>query len=192
MALVGYARVSTVGQSLEVQREKLLAVGVSAGELFEEKKSGVDARRPKLKECLRYVRKGDTLIVTKIDRLARSANDFHKILGDLTEKGVEFRALDDADADTTTRSGKLLIGILALIAEFETAIRAERQAEGIAKAKQRGTRFGRKPKVTPETVEQIRRMRHDECKTVPEIVSQTGLSKASVYRALGADRPSAH
>ncbi len=183
MALVGYARVSSTGQSLEAQRQRLLEAGIAEHELFEEKRSGVDSKRPKLQECLRYVRQGDVLLVTKIDRIARSASDFHAIISQLTEKGVGFKALDDAEADTTSRSGKLLLGILALIAEFENDIRRERQMDGIAKAKANGVKFGRKRQVTDEVASSIAKMRDDGI-TVPEIMAKTGLSKASVYRAL--------
>jgi DNA invertase Pin-like site-specific DNA recombinase len=165
-----------------VQIERLKGAGVE--KLFEEKRSGVDAKRPALQRCLEYVREGDTLLVTKIDRMARSAADFYAILKSLADKGVGFKALDDADADTTTPSGKLLLGILALIAEFENDIRRERQMDGIAKAKAKGTRFGRKPKATPDKVAEIKGMR--ETMTVPAIIKATGLSKASVYRALKA------
>lgn len=185
MANVGYARVSTTGQELEVQRQRLLAAGVGADELFEEKKSGANAKRPKLQECLKFVRRGDTLLVTKIDRLARSASDFHSILQTLDEKGVAFKALDDADADTTTRSGKLLLGLLALIAEFENAIRRERQMDGVRAARAKGTKFGRKAKVTPARAAEIATMRQGGA-TVPDIMRETKLSKASVYRALAA------
>ena len=181
MAIVGYARVSSAGQSLDVQRDKLSAAG--AERLFEEKRSGVDAKRPALIQCLDYVREGDTLLVTKIDRIARSAADFHAILSRLTERGVAFRALDDPDVDTTTRSGKLLVGILALIAEFENDIRRERQMDGIAKARAKGTQFGRKLELTPDVVADINARRATGA-TVPEIMTAVGLSKASVYRAL--------
>lgn len=184
MAVVGYARVSSTGQSLDVQREKLLAAGVGPDELFEEKRSGVDAKRPKLQECLKYVRRGDVLVVTKVDRIARSASDFHAILKLLADKEVGFRALDDAEADTTTRSGKLLLGILALIAEFENDIRRERQADGIATARAKGIRFGRQPALTSEVVAQIASLRASG-ETVPAIMKAMRLSKASVYRALG-------
>lgn len=181
MAIVGYARVSTIGQALDVQQERLEGAGVD--KVYAEKRSGMDAKRPQLQACLDYVREGDTLLVTKIDRIARSTADFHSILKRLSDKGVAFKALDDPEADTSTRTGKLLIGILALIAEFENDIRKERQMEGIAKAKARGTKFGRKKQLTEDTITSIATMRA-EGKTVPEIMVTTGLSKASVYRAL--------
>lgn len=180
MATVGYARVSSVGQSLDVQIEKLR----DCDKVFQEKRSGVDAGRPALKRCLEFLREGDTLLVSKIDRLARSTVDLYRIVSSLADKGVQFKVIDDPSIDTTSRTGKLVMGILALIAEFENDIRHERQMDGIKKAKERGVRFGRKPRLVPETIEQIRELRAAGT-TVPGIIRQTGLSKASVYRALG-------
>jgi DNA invertase Pin-like site-specific DNA recombinase len=185
MACVGYARVSSLGQSLDVQRDKLLAAG--AEKLFEEKRSGVDAKRPVLLQCLNYLREGDTLLVTKVDRVARSAGDFYAILQRLKDQGAGFKAIDDPDIDTTSRSGKLLVGILALIAEFENDIRRERQMDGIAKARANGVKFGRKAVLTPEIIQMIG-SRRDMGDTVPEIVKATKLSKATVYRALARRR----
>ena len=179
--VVGYARVSSTGQDLAIQLEKLQAAGCER--LFKEKRSGVDAGRPQLQACLGYLRDGDTLLVTKLDRLARSTSDLYRIISDLTAKGVAFRVLDDPSIDTTSRTGKLIMGILALIAEFENDIRRERQQDGINKAKAEGVRFGRKPELTPEVVAQIRALRA-EGTTVPEIMRQTGLGKTSIYRAL--------
>lgn len=180
MATVGYARVSSVGQSLDVQIEKLR----DCDKVFQEKRSGVDAGRPALKRCLEFLREGDTLLVAKIDRLARSTSDLYRIVSSLADKGVQFKVIDDPSIDTTSRTGKLVMGILALIAEFENDIRHERQMDGIKKAQERGVRFGRKPRLVPEKVEQIRELRAGGT-TVPDIIRQTGLSKASVYRALG-------
>jgi DNA invertase Pin-like site-specific DNA recombinase len=97
--------------------------------------------------------------------------------------GVSLRVVDDPTIDTTSRTGKLVMGVLALIAEFENDIRRERQMDGIAKARDRGVKFGRKPLLVSETVKEIRKLRKSG-KTVPEIMRQTSLSKASVYRAL--------
>jgi DNA invertase Pin-like site-specific DNA recombinase len=182
MTKVGYARVSSTGQDLYVQLQKLEAAGCD--KVFKEKRSGVDAGRPELKRCLEYLREGDTLLVTKIDRLARSTSDLYRIVSLLAEKGVAFKVTDDPTIDTTSRTGKLVMGILALIAEFENDIRHERQMDGIKKAKERGVRFGRKLQLVPEKVKQIRKLRAAGS-TVPEIIRQIGLSKASVYRALG-------
>jgi DNA invertase Pin-like site-specific DNA recombinase len=151
--------------------------------VFKEKRSAVDADRPELKRCLDYVREGDTLVVTKIDRLARSTSDLYRIVSALAEKGVAFRVVDDPSIDTTSRTGKLVMGVLTLIAEFENDIRRERQMDGIANAKERGVHFGRKRALTRDRIEQIRALRIGGT-TVPNIMQMMKLSKASVYRAL--------
>jgi DNA invertase Pin-like site-specific DNA recombinase len=181
MTTVGYARVSSAGQKLTVQLEKLKG----CDKVFKEKRSGVDARRPELKRCLEYLRESDTLLVTKIDRLARSTSDLYRIVSTLADKGVAFKVVDDPTIDTTSRTGKLIMGILALIAEFENDIRRERQMDGIKKARERGIRFGRKPLLISETIKKVKKLRKAG-KTVPEIMRQTSLSKASIYRALSA------
>jgi DNA invertase Pin-like site-specific DNA recombinase len=179
MTSVGYARVSSIGQELDVQIDKL----AMCERVFKEKRSGIDTGRPELKRCLEYLREDDTLLVTKIDRLARSTSDLYRIISELAEKGAAFRVVDDPTIDTTSRTGKLVMGILALIAEFENDIRSERQMDGIAKAKERGIKFGRKLELTAEKVAEIKSLRA-EGTTVPDIMRQVGLSKASVYRAL--------
>lgn len=182
MAVVAYIRVSSLGQSLEVQRDKMLAIGVEPDHLFEEKRSGVDSNRPALKEALRFARKGDTFVITKIDRLARSAKDLLQIVQQLQNKGVTLRILDQ-QIDTSTPAGTAMLQMLAVFAEFETAIRKERQMDGIAKAKEKGTKFGRKAQVTPEVAADILKMREGG-DLIPDIMKKTGLSKASIYRAL--------
>jgi DNA invertase Pin-like site-specific DNA recombinase len=181
MATVGYARVSSTGQDLQVQLDKLKG----CDKLFKEKRSGVNAGRPELKRCLDYLREGDTLLVTKLDCLARSTSDLYRIISQLGDKGVSFKVIDDPSIDTTSRTGKLVMGILALIAEFENDIRRERQMDGIKKAHERGVRFGRRPLLVTEVIQQVRKLRKSG-KTVPEIMRNTCLSKASVYRALSA------
>ncbi|MER8645086.1 recombinase family protein [Mesorhizobium sp. M1252] len=182
MALVAYIRVSSLGQSLEVQRDKMRAIGVEPDHIFEERRSGVDTNRPALKEALRFARKGDAFVITKIDRLARSATDLLQIVHQLQGKGVALRVLDQ-QIDTGTPAGKAMLQMLAVFAEFETAIRKERQMDGIAKAKEKGTKFGRKAQVTAEMAAEIHSMREGGL-LIPEIIQKTGLSKASVYRAL--------
>jgi len=181
MTTVGYARVSSLGEDLAVQLEKLK----DCDKVFREKKSGVDAGRPELKACLEYLREGDTLLVTKLDRLARSTPDLYRIVSQLADRGIAFKVMDDPSIDTSTRTGKLIMGILALIAEFENDIRRERQQDGINKAKAEGVRFGPKPLLTLEVVQKINKLRADGA-TVREIMRRMKLSKASVYRALNA------
>lgn len=180
-SIVGYARVSTGQQDYQTQLDRLKAAG--ATKLFSEKRSGLDGKRPQLAECLRYVREGDTLLVTKLDRLARSTADLYRIVTDLDDRGVGFKVLDDAAVDTTSRTGKLVMGILALIAEFETEIRRERQMEGIAKARAEG-RIGGRPKLVTEAVAaEIRRLRKEDV-SIRKIAAQIGFSKATVQKVL--------
>jgi DNA invertase Pin-like site-specific DNA recombinase len=141
--------------------------------------------RPELKACLEYLREGDTLLVTKLDRLARSTPDLYRIVSQLIERGVAFKVVDDPTIDTTSRTGKLIMGVLSLIAEFENDIRRERQQDGINKAKAEGVRFGPKPLLTLDVVQKIKVLRADGA-TVPEIMRRMKLSKASIYRALNA------
>lgn len=180
MALVGYARVSSIGQSLDVQIDKLKKY--QCDKIYQEKKFGITANRPELKKCLDYVREGDVLIITKLDRLARSTVDLHNILEQLNNKGIGFRVLDQS-IDTTSPTGKLLFGILASIAEFETELRKERQMEGIKKAKESGIAFGRKAKLSDNQIEELRRKRSDGV-LIKDLMMMYKLSKASVYRLL--------
>lgn len=177
MAIVGYARVSSTGQSLEVQLDQLRAAGCD--EIFEETKSGTTTvGRDQLDAALRFVRKGDVLVVCRLDRLARSMTDLRRIVDDLDAKQVGFRALQQGAIDTTTSEGRLLLNILASFAEFETDIRKERQADGIAKAKLAGRYTGRKATVDPKEIEQLR----ERGLGATEIAKTLGIGRATVYR----------
>jgi DNA invertase Pin-like site-specific DNA recombinase len=179
MAVVGYARVSSVGQSLEVQVEQLRAAGCE--EVFEEKRSGTTIQgRVQLEAALRFVRKGDVLCVTRLDRLARSMTDLVKIMDTLTAKQVGFRVLQQA-LDTTTSEGRLLLQIMGAFAEFETSIRKERQAEGIAKAKAKGLYKGRPKSIDPDEIARLK----GEGLGGSAIARKLGIGRASVYRVLG-------
>jgi DNA invertase Pin-like site-specific DNA recombinase len=133
MALVGYARVSSIGQSLEVQLDKLK----HCDKLYQEKKSGASGRRPRLQACLEYIREGDTLVITRLDRLARSTLHLCQIAADLERKQVNLQVLDQ-NINTHNATSRLLFNMLGAIAQFETEIRAEQQMDGIQKAKERG------------------------------------------------------
>lgn len=180
MAIIGYARVSTVGQSLDVQLSKLEAYGCDP--VFSDKHTGTTADRPSLKECRTYIRKGDSLVITKMDRLARSTYHLTQIAEELKQKGADLVVLDQ-NIDTSTPTGKLLFNMLASIAEFETEIRRERQLEGIEKAKEKGVQFGRKAKLSEDEVQDMRQKRSDGV-LVKDLMKDYGLSKASVYRML--------
>ena len=183
--IVGYARVSSTGQDHAVQVERLTAAG--AEKIFSEKQSGLDRERAALDECLRFLREGDVLLVTKLDRLARSAAHLHQIVEALDRNGVGFRVLDDPSLDTTTQTGKLVFGILASIAEFETALRKERQLEGIAKAKAEGRTGGRPATLTPEIKAEIGRLSMAG-ESVRKIAGAVGFSKSAVQKVLDAAR----
>jgi DNA invertase Pin-like site-specific DNA recombinase len=178
--LVGYARVSSAGQSLDIQREALNEAGCE--KVVEEKKTGTSAAgRDALQEALDFVREGDTLIVTRLDRLARSSTDLHNIIARLTGKGVKFRCLQQSGVDTASGMGKLVLAILGAVAEFETDIRRERQREGIEKAKAAGVYRGRKPSVDRARVAELRALGLGPS----AIAKELGIGRTSVYRALG-------
>jgi DNA invertase Pin-like site-specific DNA recombinase len=178
MAVVGYARVSSVGQSLVVQLDKLR----NCDKIFEEKQSGVDSKRPRLTDCLEYVREGDTLVVTRLDRLARSTLHLCTIADTLKRKQVNLQVLDQS-IDTSDATGRLLFNMLGAIAQFETEIRAERQMDGIAKAKERGVAFGRQRKLSPEQLEELKQRRASGT-LIKILMRDYRLSKSSVYRYL--------
>ncbi len=181
--VVGYARVSTGQQDYSSQVERLQAAG--ATKVFTEKRSGLDGKRPALAECLNYLLEGDTLLVTKLDRLARSTADLYKIVSSLDEEGIAFKVLDDAAIDTSNRTGKLVMGILALIAEFETDIRRERQMEGIARAKAEGRTGGRPALVTDEIRNRVTELRSQGV-SIRKVAEEIGFSKATVQKIIKA------
>ena len=181
MTQIGYARVSTSGQSLEVQLDQLRAEGCT--KIFSETKSGKSAaNRPELANALDYVREGDVFVVTRLDRLARSMVDLRQIIDRLTEKGVGFRALQQGAIDTTRSDGRLLLNVLASFSEFELDIRKERQAEGIEKAKSEGRYKGRPKSVDASKVKGLKA----EGVSPTKIAIDLKVSRASVYRALAA------
>jgi DNA invertase Pin-like site-specific DNA recombinase len=178
MALIGYARVSSVGQSLEVQRDKLK----HCDKLFEEKRSGTTDKRLRLATCLEYVREGDTLVVTRLDRLARSTLHLCQIAEELKRKGVHLQVLDQ-QIHTNDATGRLLFHMLSAIAQFETELRAERQMDGIQNAKARGVRFGRHKTLTPQQVAELQSKRQ-EGMTIGALIKEYRISKATIYRYL--------
>lgn len=179
--IIGYARTSTVEQvaGLEAQMRDLKAAGCER--VFEEQVSSVDANRKELDRALDYVREGDTLVVTKLDRLARSMANFADITWKLKAKGVELRVLN-LNLDTGTPTGKLMLNLMGSIAEFERDMMLERQREGIAKAKADGKYKGRAPTARAKA-DDVRRLKA-EGKTADAIVAQLGVSRSSVFRIL--------
>ena len=178
MAFIGYARVSSVGQSLDVQLDKLK----HCKKTYQEKQSGTNQNRPELKACLDYIREGDTLVVTRLDRLARSTLHLCQIAVILKQEKVDLQVLDQ-NINTNDATGRLLFNMLGAIAQFETEIRAERQMDGINKAKERGVAFGRKRKMTQEQINELRERRKNGV-LIKTLMADYDLSKASVYRYL--------
>jgi DNA invertase Pin-like site-specific DNA recombinase len=177
--LIGYARVSSISQSLDLQLEALAAAGCE--KVFSEKRSGSTTDgRDSLEQALDFAREGDTLIVTRLDRLARSMLDLKQIVAGLAAKEVTFRCLQQGAIDTTRSDGKLLLNILASFAEFETDLRRERQRDGIDKAKAAGVYKGRPVSIE---CEKIRAMRADGIGPAA-IARALGIGRASVYRHL--------
>ncbi|MDR5730687.1 MAG: recombinase family protein [Terriglobia bacterium] len=168
---------SSTGQSLDVQLEQLRAADCT--EVFEEKKSGTTTQgRDQLDAALRFVRKGDVFCVTRLDRLARSMIDLRKIVDALTDKGVGLRVLQQGAIDTTRSEGRLLLNILASFAEFETDIRKERQADGIAKAKAQGKYRGRPATIDADRIAELKKQGLGPS----AIAKKLGIGRASVYR----------
>tara|TARA_R100001132_G_scaffold27509_2_gene34499 strand:- start:4503 stop:5114 length:612 start_codon:yes stop_codon:yes gene_type:complete len=174
----GYARVSSEGQDLQIQIDALEAAGCSV--VRYEKVSATSRNgRTELQALLDFLREGDTLMVTRIDRLARSVKDLQDIVYELRNRGVALKATDQL-IDTTTPAGKAFLDMLAVFAEFETALRKERQMEGIAKAKAQGVYKGRKPTINRNEVQSL----HLSGVGPTEIAKQLEIGRASVYRAL--------
>lgn len=175
---IGYARVSTDDQDCAIQEAALRAAGCTI--VRSEKRSGTTtAGREELDTVLSFVRPGDTLMVTRIDRLARSVADLEGIVAALRERGAHLRATEQP-IDTSTPAGVAFLQMLGVFAQFETAIRRERQMEGIAKAKAAGVYKGRKPSVPVDAVRQLKA----EGVTPAQIAKRLGIGRASVYRAL--------
>ena len=182
MALVGYARVSTVGQSLDTQLQAL----AECSTIFQEKVSGARDDRPQLAQLLNFVREGDVVLVTKLDRLARNTRHLLEISEYLQSKRVALRILN-LGINTSTPTGKLMLTMIGAIATFERELMLERQAEGIELAKQRGVYKGRKPTAMAKGNEVLALLARGLTKA--ETARQTGISVSSVQRILKATEP---
>jgi DNA invertase Pin-like site-specific DNA recombinase len=178
MPIIGYARVSTTDQNLELQENALRVAGCDV--IRSEKRSGTTtAGRDELRTVLDFLRKGDVLTVTRIDRLARSIGDLQDIVRAVKAKGASLKAIEQP-IDTSTAAGKCFLDMLGVFAEFETNLRRERQLEGIASAKARGVYKGRKASIDPA---KIKKMKADGV-GASAIAKALKIGRASVYRAL--------
>jgi DNA invertase Pin-like site-specific DNA recombinase len=180
MAIYGYARVSTDGQTLAAQEAQLRTNGCD--KVFSEKVSGASAaNRPELIRVLAELQDGDVLLVTRLDRLARSTRDLLNILDTIAKAGAGFRSLSDHWADTTNPHGKLMVVMLAGIAEFERSLILARTSDGRARAKAAGKRFGRKPKLNDAQRDQVRERRRNG-ETLAAIAASYGVHSTSIGR----------
>ena len=179
MTVFGYARVSTDGQTLDAQVAELSAAG--AAKVYREKVSGALSSRVQLNRATAALGEGDVLLVTRLDRLARSTRDLLNTLAVIAERGAGFRSLRDTWADTTTPHGRLMLTVLAGLAEFERELIRARTGEGRERAKARGVRLGRKPKLTPhQRIEALKR--RDVGEPLVEIARTFGVSHSTISR----------
>lgn len=184
--LLGYARVSTEDQNLDLQRAALGEAGCDR--IYEEKLSGASRNRPELARLLDHLRRGDVVVVTRLDRLARSTRDLLDIAELIKEAEAGLRSLGEPWADTTSPAGRMVLTVFAGIAEFERALLHQRTGAGRAAARARGVRFGRPPKLTAEQVGLARRL-IDEGAAVRETARILKVHAATLYRALETAAP---
>jgi DNA invertase Pin-like site-specific DNA recombinase len=179
MTIYGYARVSTNAQDLTSQEHELLAAGCA--KVFKEKVSGAKTDRAELAKLLRTIESGDVLVVTRLDRLARSTRDLLNVIAALTERGAGFKSLKDTWADTTTPHGRLMLTILGGLAEFERELIRARTGEGRKRAKANGVKFGRPAALTPDQrQEAIQRLANGEVQA--DVARAYGVSQATISR----------
>lgn len=180
--LIGYARVSTIGQDLAQQRALLAEAGCTR--IFEEKVSGAKRDRPEMERMLDHLRAGDVVTVTRLDRLARSTIDLLNISERLKVTGAGLKSLAEPWADTTSPAGKMVLTIFAGIADFERTLILDRTSAGRAAAKARGVRFGPPSSLTPEQVAHARQLIEGNEKTVATVARILGVHRSTLYRAL--------
>lgn len=180
--LIGYARVSTVEQSTGLQLDALHAAGVE--QVFvDEGVSGSVSSRPELDRCLSMLRSGDTLVVWRLDRLARSLKNLLELVESLSARGIHLRSLTES-IDTSSASGRLILSVFGALAEFERALIIERTQAGLAAARSRGARIGRPAAMTTGQVEQARTL-VSAGHRVSEVAESLGIGRSTLYRVLG-------
>ena len=183
---VGYARVSTDDQNLDLQRDALTRSGCVT--IYEETASGKSATRIELAHCRKSLRSGDTLVVWRLDRLGRSLSDLVKIIGDLEREGVTFESLSEK-IDTGSASGKLQFHVFAALAEFESNLIRERTLAGLTAARARGRVGGRKPKLNEKQIREIKTLLADPVAQVKDIAERYGVSRTTLYKRVGVVHP---
>lgn len=186
MPVIGYMRVSKAdgSQVLDLQLDALLAAGLSEQDIYSDQASGKKDDRPGLEACLKALRPGDTLVVWKLDRLGRSLHHLVNVVHDLTERGIGLRVLtgEGAAIDTTTAAGKLVFGIFAALAEFERELISERTRAGLASARARGRKGGRKLKMTAAKIRLAMSSMGKKDTVVTDLCEELGISSQTLYR----------
>ena len=187
--LIGYARISKAdgSQSLDLQRDALAEAGVGAEAIYEDRISGKREARPGLDACLKALRSGDVLVVWKLDRLGRDLRHLVNVVQDLTERGIGLRVLagQGAQIDTTTPAGRLVFGIFAALAEFERELIRERTGAGLAAARARGRKGGRKFALTKAQVRLAQAAMANRDTSVGELAAELGVKPVTLYRYVG-------
>ncbi|EAO0310066.1 recombinase family protein [Vibrio cholerae] len=184
---IGYARVSTDDQNLHLQRDALVAAGCEI--IYEDKASGKSTARPELDNCLKALRPGDTLVVWRLDRLGRSLGDLVKVVTNLIgERGVGFLSLQE-QIETNSASGKLIFHVFAALAEFERNLISERTRAGLDAARARGRKGGRKPKLAPKDIREIKVLLKDPSIPVSDVAKRFGVSRTTIYNSVGVIKP---
>ena len=179
---IGYARVSTDDQNLDLQRDALERA--DCGSIYEEKVSGKSADRPELEHCLRALRSGDTLVVWRLDRLGRSLPDLVRTVGELEGRGIGFESLAEKIA-TDSAAGRLIFHVFAALAEFERNLIRERTHAGLVAARVRGRNGGRPPKLSQKQVREIRALLRDPDIRVADVARRYEVSRTTLYAAVG-------
>ena len=185
---IGYARVSTDDQNLDLQRDALSKAG--CGSIYEEKVSGkgTGAERPEWVQCLKALRSGDTLVVWRLDRLGRSLSDLVRIVGELEQCGVGFESLTEK-IETGSAAGKLIFHVFASLAEFERNLIRERTRAGLEASRARGRFGGRKPKLDAKQAREIRALLRDPLVKVTDVAKRYGVSRTTIYKWVGTVEP---
>lgn len=183
---IGYARVSTEGQHLDLQRDALQLAGCHV--IYEDAASGKNAIRPELEQCRKALRAGDTLVVWRLDRLGRSLHDLVQIVADLERSGISFESVTEK-IETGSAAGKLVFHVFAALAEFERNLIRERTHAGLAAARARGRAGGRKPKLGEKQVREIKALLRDPAIQVADVARRYGVSRTTLYKRVGVVAP---
>lgn len=183
---IGYARVSTEDQRLDLQRDALQQAG--CGVIYEESATGKNAMRPELEQCRKALRSGDTLVVSRLDRLGRNLSDLVQIVADLERSGISFESIAEK-IETGSAAGKLVFHVFAALAEFERSLIRERTRAGLEAARARGRSGGRKPKLGERQIREIRALLRDPDILVADVARRYGVSRTTLYKHVGVIKP---